>query len=695
MSRVLAAIEQFLGSAGFARAPWLAVAFGGGIAAWFALPTAWDWTAFLALCLGIALAAWALLPVDGAWPFLRRALVVVPLIAGAGCVTIWAKSALTGAPPIARPQVAMIAARVLVREEQPARERVRLVVATRDPATGRAIRARINLPQASDAPMIAPGARIRLKARLMPPAQPMLPGAYDFARTAWFSGLAATGSAIGPVEVLDAGDGGGRLAAFRAWLGNHVRAQLGGAEGGIAAAFASGDRGGIPESDAQAMRDSGLAHLLSISGLHVSAVIGAAYLLALRLLALFPWLALRVRLPILAAAAGALAGIGYTVLTGAEVPTVRSCVGALLVLLALALGREALSLRMLAAAAFIVLLFWPESIVGPSFQLSFTAVLAIIALSGAAPVRRFLAPREEGWAARLTRHLAMLLLTGVVIEIALMPIGLYHFHRAGAYGALANVIAIPLTTLVVMPLEALALLLDLGGAGAPAWWLAGKALTVLLGLAHWVASRPGAVTVMPGMSGGSFALFIAGGLWLALWSGRVRLLGLIPAAIGALSLATLRPPDIFVSGDGRHVGITGVAEGELLVLRESRSDFVRENMTEMAGMDGTVRQLSTWPGARCNRDFCSVSLPRGGREWHLLIALGQDAVPERSLAAACALADIVIADRRLPRSCRPRWLKADRALLARTGGLAIDLADGEIATVARTQGQHGWWREGR
>ena len=128
------------------------------------------------------------------------------------------------------------------------------------------------------------------------------------------------------------------------------------------------------------MRDAGLTHLLSISGLHVSAVIACVYLLALRLLALWPWLTLRIRLPLVAAACGAGAGIGYTLLTGAEVPTVRSCLGSLLVLGALALGREPLSLRMVAAAAFAVMLLWPEAVVSPGFQMSFAAVVAIVAL---------------------------------------------------------------------------------------------------------------------------------------------------------------------------------------------------------------------------------------------------------------------------------------------------------------------------
>jgi competence protein ComEC len=283
-----------------------------------------------------------------------------------------------------------------------------------------------------------------MQARLMPPAPPMLPGGYDFARAAWFQGYAATGSAQGPIELVAPGEGEAWLAPLQRRLAAHVRSRLDGSAGAIAAAFASGDRGAIDRADEDAMRDSGLTHLLSISGVHVSAVVAAGYLLAIKLLALWPWLVLRVRLPVVAAGVGALAGIGYTLLTGAEVPTVRSCVGAVLVLGALALGREPISLRLVAVAGAFVLLLWPESLIGPSFQMSFAAVITIAALHGAAPVKALLARREEGLAARLARGALALLLTGLAIELALMPIVLFHFHRAGVYGAFANVLAIPL-----------------------------------------------------------------------------------------------------------------------------------------------------------------------------------------------------------------------------------------------------------
>ncbi|MGH6786244.1 MAG: ComEC/Rec2 family competence protein [Novosphingobium sp.] len=686
------AAERFLAAAGFDRAPWLAVAFAAGIGAWFALPDAPRWLALLALCGGAAAGAYALPQGAERWPYLRQAVAALTLAVALGCGAVWAKSALVGTPAIARPLVTELTATVLTREEQPAEARVRLVLAMREPGTGRAIRVRVNLPAPKDRPGLAEGAVVRLRARLMPPAPPMLPGGYDFARTAWFSGLAATGGVLGEVAVVKPAATRAGLRETQRRLSAHVRGELGGSPGTIAAAFASGDRGAIAPADDEAMRDAGLTHLLSVSGLHVSAVIAAAYLLALKLLGLWPWLALRVRLPLVAAAVGAGAGVGYTLLTGAEVPTVRSCIGALLVLLALALGREPLSLRMLAVGAVLVLLLWPEAVVGPSFQMSFAAVLAIVALHGSGPARAFLAPREEPWWHRGLRRLAMLLATGVAIELALMPIGLFHFHRAGVYGALANVVAIPLTTFVSMPLIALALLFDTVGAGAPLWWLAGQSLEALLGIAHWTAGQPGAVTALPAAGVGPVLLFVAGGLWLALWSGRVRLLGLLAAVLGAGLLASARAPDILVSSDGRHVGITGAAGGELLVLRESRSDFAKDNLLELAGMDGTVRGLDDWPGARCNAGFCAMTLRRGGRNWRLLLLRGRNYVPVRALVATCDRADIVIADRWLPAACKPRLLKADRGLLERSGGLAIDLTARRVTTVAAGQGAHGWWR---
>ena len=682
-------VDAGLSRTGLERGPWLVVAVIAGIALWLALPTPAAWVGAVLLALCFAGAGFVLMKAERV-PDLALALLAVGLAVAFGIGLIWARSATVGAPSIEYPQMRTMDVAVLEREEQPARERVRLIVATRDATSGEAIKLRINVPIAQAQPRMQRGAVVRLTARLMPPAAPLVPGGYDFARTAWFQGLAATGTAVGEVEVLaPPPPGWGGIAQVQRDLSAHVRSQLGGSAGSIAAAFASGDRGAIAQADEDAMRDAGLTHLLSISGLHVSAVIAAAYFLALKLLALWPWLALRVRLPVVAAAIGALAGVGYTLLTGAEVPTVRSCAAAVLVLIALALGREPLTFRLLAVAAGFVLLLWPESVAGPSFQMSFAAVLAIVALHNSGPVRAFLAPREETWFMRPLRGGAMLLVTGLVIEIALMPIVLFHFHRAGFYGALANMVGIPLVTFVSMPLIALALVADLVGLGAPVWWLVGKSLDLLLGIAHFTASQPGAVKLAPHMGSFAFLLFVGGGLWLALWSGRARFAGLVPVAVATiLTIATPRP-DILVSRDGRDVGI--IEGGELLTLRESRSSYASDTLAELGALDGEPVPLAQWPGARCSPEFCVASIARDGETYHLLLARGRDYVTERDLAAACARVDIVVADRWLPRSCRPRWLKADRRMLSRTGGLAIRLADRDVQTVAQGQGAHGWW----
>jgi competence protein ComEC len=235
----------------------------------------------------------------------------VPLAGAIGLGLIWSRSETVGTPAIAAPQVRWIDARILEREEQPSEERVRLILAIRDAETAQAMKVRVNVPLRQDMPGLAEGARIRLRARLMPPAPPLILGAYDFARPSWFSGLGASGTALGPIEILEAPNGEEAwLASTQRRLAAHVRMNVQGSAGTIAAAFASGDRGAIAKADDDAMRDAGLTHLLSISGLHVSALMAACYFMTLKLLALWPWLALRARLPLVAGASGALARCG-------------------------------------------------------------------------------------------------------------------------------------------------------------------------------------------------------------------------------------------------------------------------------------------------------------------------------------------------------------------------------------------------
>lgn len=662
---------------------WVPVALGLGVALWFWIPGRTGWITLLLLAAACAAAGGAV----GNSRRLGRALLWLGVMTALGCALIWWRAERLSAPVLERPIVTQFRADVIAVESLPARGAVRLLLAPRD-APALPPKVRVNIDQADASPAIQRGAVIALRARIMPPPDAAVPGAYDFRRLAWFQGIGGTGRALDAPEVVTPAPPA-LGTDFRQRLTRHVRDSIGGAEGAIAATLATGDRGAISEEDAEAMRRSGLAHLLSISGLHVTAVVAAAMLIVMRLLALSPTLALRWPLPLLSAGAGAMAGVGYTLLTGAEVPTIRSCVAAMIVLAGIALGREAITLRLIATGALFVLLCWPESVAGPSFQMSFAAVTALVALHEHPRVRALLARREEGIAMRFGRLLLGLLLTGLAVELALSPIALFHFHKAGAYGALANIVAIPLTTFVIMPLEAMALMFDLAGLGAPFWWLTGKALALLLGLAHMVASAPGAVAALPVMPAGAFALMASGGLWICLWRTWVRRLGAIPVLGGMLWALSVSPPDILVSNDGRHLALSD-GRGGYALLRPRAGDYIRSALSESAGFDGELSELDSLPGARCSADACTAEIVRGTRRWRLLATRSSHIMPWDALRSACAGADIVVSDRRLPDACQPRWLKADRAMFAQTGGMAITLATGQIVTVKQGGDDHPW-----
>ena len=687
LRHLAARIEAWLEAERDQLALWVPVALGTGIAAWFGLPEPRLWVLFLTVSLGLGGLALAF----GIKGRLMRALAIFLLGAGLGCGLAWERSRDVAAAKLARPVMGQVSGQIIEVDPLPARGKIRLVVAL-DPAPGLPPKARLNLDEKGAPAGLLPGARISAKARLEAPPPPPLPGAYDFAEVAWFQGIGATGKAMGPVTVTAPAPSGG---GFMRWLAGrqlaltqHIEHQLAASEGGVAAAFVTGDVGAISDDDNNAFRRSGLAHLLSISGLHVTAVVVATMFLVLRLLALSPWLALRANLLLIAAGAGAFAGIAYTMLSGAQVPTVRSCVASLLVLAGIALGREAMTLRLVAAGALIVLLVRPEALVGPSFQLSFAAVTAIIAFHEHPRVRGFLLKRDEGRGRKLLRELVGLLATGFLVEAALAPIAIYHFHRAGFYGALANIVAIPLTTFVIMPLEALALLFDLAGLGAPFWWLAGKGLTFLLWIARTVSALPGAVTSLPSMPLAAFLLMVAGGLWIALWRTRMRRLGAIPFAIGMVWALLTPPPDLLITGDGQHLAVR-TPDGALHLLRPRAKDYVREQFAEGSGVQTTALDLDALPGAVCSTDVCVATLKRGGRDWHLVATRTPYRLDLTQFQEVCAWADIAISDRRLPRTCTPKWLKLDASELGQTGGVAIDLGHADVRTV-NGDDQHPW-----
>ncbi len=680
VSALFETIETFLERERAQLPAWLVVALAVGIAAWFVIGDARGWVGFAIVSLGLAAAGSVFGRRTG------RALLLAGLAMALGLGWAWLRSERVAAPVLDRPKVVEFEGRVEKVELRAAKGDARLTLSLTDPTLPPRIR--VTVPEDTGA-ALGRGGKVRMKARLQPPPPMVFPGTHDFARDSWFAGIGAVGKALGMPSIVESGHAP-PLDRVRHGLEENIADQLDGAEAGIATALVTGTQAAVPDEDADAMRRSGLTHLLSVSGLHIAAVVGAAMFLALRLLALSERMALRFNLVLVAAGAGAAAGIGYTLLTGMQVPTVRSCVAALLVLLGIALGRDAISMRLVASGALVVLIFRPEALVGVSFQLSFTAAAAIVALHGSAWARRWLSKREEGFAARTLRGLAGLLATGLVVEAALMPLTLYHFHRAGLYAVGANMLAIPWTTFVVMPLEFLALLAEPVGLGGPAWSLAGWAIGRLIALAHFVASAEGSVATLPNMPPFALASMVIGGLWCVLWIGKVRIWGVAPILFGAAWAASAKTPDLLVSGDGRHVAIL-TPDGRPLLLRERTGDFTTDLVSETAAFDGVPGFWQSLPGTRCSRDACVADVVREGRAWRVLAIRTRDSIAWRELTGACANSDIVIADRFLPRGCTPRWLKLDRPALESTGGLTIRLGQAPLVdTVAARLGQHPW-----
>ena len=342
----------------------------------------------------------------------------------------------------------------------------------------------------------------RLRAVLPPPPGPAAPGAFDFARRAWFERLGAVGYAISPATRIDGtaesngwfAPGLGRL---RNTLAARVRDALGPAAGGVAAALMTGDRGTIPAADLAAMRDEGLAHLLAISGLHMGLLAASLFFVVRASFALWPAVTLRYPIKKWAAAVTLIGAFGYLLVTGATVPTQRAYLMTGLVLVAVMLDRLAFSMALVAWAATVVLMARPESLLGPSFQISFAAVVALIAVYEA------LRERLTAWRrrARVTRRLGLYLLgvgiTTLIAGLATAPFAAFHFDRVVSYGLIANLGAVPITALWIMPLALAAYALMPFGLEGAALVPMGWGIEAVLWIAHTVAAWPAAVTPLP------------------------------------------------------------------------------------------------------------------------------------------------------------------------------------------------------
>jgi competence protein ComEC len=215
-------------------------------------------------------------------------------------------------------------------------------------------------------------------------------------------------------------------------------------------------------------------------------------------------------------------------------------------------------------------------------------------------------------------------------------------------------------------------------------------LGLLLWIAHTAGNAPGAVAMLPSFPTGAFALMLGGGLWICLWRKRLRWAGALPFAIGSAWAVTTPAPDLLVTGDGRHLALRG-GDGGYALLRPRAGDYMRDMLAESAGVDQELTDLDTLPGARCTRDSCVAELLRQGRAWRILATRSAYLTPIGKINEACSAADLVISDRRLPRTCRPRWLKLDRPMLAHTGGVAVRFGvKPSVLITKKTGDEHPW-----
>ncbi|KAF0115247.1 MAG: competence protein ComEC [Rhodospirillaceae bacterium] len=641
---------------------WLAVALGAGIGLYFGLPQE----------------PWA--PFGGPWPGLGAlALAVAAVFAGrepargvvAGGLGPGGGGAGSGTPPGAG-------------------HRDRTGVTVEDTRNGRRLTLedlsierlspdktpyRIRLRMAGHhIPSPSLGDRITLRAKLLPPLEPAAPGAYDFTRQAWFQRLGAVGFTLSPWRFVSRGAESATLflARWRARVTERLMTGVGGENGAVAAALVTGVQSTIPENILNAYRDSGIAHLLSISGLHMSLAAGWVFVGVRGALALIPILALRHPIKKWTAAVALVATLAYLLLSGAAVPTQQSFLMVALALVAVLLDRTVLSMRTLAWAAVAVLLWQPESLIGPSFQMSFAAVVALIAVYET--LRLSTKSGGTGIARRIVAYRGGILLTTLVASTATTPYAAYHFGRITTYALAANLVAVPVTGLVVMPAALGAMLLMPFGLDGPA----------LAAAVHRCPDRP-----HPG-----------GGLWLCLWRRHWRFWG-VPLILSGLVWPFLESlPDLMINGTGRLVAVRS-PEGGLLFSSRRGERLAREAWMTRYGAGGTLRY--GWPapgtgataGLACDWVGCVYTFEPGRQ-----VALAQrpDALPDDCARAEIIISQVPVRNRR----CKNERLVIDRFDLWR-GGTHVLWLKGQsvprVETVAGATGNRLWtparWRRSR
>lgn len=669
---------------------WLPVAVGTGVGVYFGLPVEPP----------VWLGAGLFLPILAAvFLWRRRSPALMAVLIGLAALALGFTAAQLRTLSVAAPVLAermrpvAVSGRVLGVEPHGAGQRMVLDrVRLPDVAAGETPQ-KVRIRISAKGVQVHPGERIRVRAVLSPPPPPVAPGAFDFQRQSYFRGLGAVGFAYGKPEILETGETDGRIwslavTGLRQAIGERVMARLPGPEGTVARALMTGERGAIPERILEAMRDSGMAHLLAISGLHIGLVAGILFVGLRALLALIPPLALRYPIKKIAAGVGIAGALAYALIAGAPIPTQRAFLMIGLVLLAVLLDRRGLGIRTVAWAALIILLWRPESLLGASFQLSFAAVTALVAIYeqiGGFRAAGF--SRRRGLGRRIALYPGGVALSTLIAGSVTAPFAIYHFNRLAVFGLAANLGAVPVTALWIMPWAVLAFLLTPFGLEGLALTPMGWGIDLVIAIAETVSSWPGAVTLLPAMPLWGLVCAVSGGLWLLLWRRNWRYIGLLPLAGGMAALALVTPPDILVDDRGELLAVR-MADGDLAVSTLRSGRFDREIWLRRAGQGG---RPAKWPGEgesadgrlACDRLGCIYRAD--GRTVALVRATG-------ALAEDCRVADVVVAAVPVRKPCPSADVVIDRFDVWRNGAHALWLTGEEtrVESVNQTRGHRPW-----
>lgn len=639
--RALAAVDAvLLGQRGHLL-PWAPVCLAIGIAAWFGLR--WEPGPLqygVAVAIALALAALALWRPGG-----LSALAWGLALAAAGfCIAGYRAHALAG-PVLDWRYYGPIEGRI-VGVDRSASDAVRLTldaVRLRDVRAARLPnRVRLSLHGPHDPADLVAGARVMTTGHLSPPDGPVEPGGFDFQRHAWFLELGAVGYTRNPVVLAAPPEPDGGLAQaildLRLTASERMREVLPGSEGGFAAAVTTGDRSGIDAEALDNLRAANTAHLLAISGLHMGLLVGVVLGVLRFGLALIPGFALRYPVRKLAAAGALLAATGYLAISGGNVATERAYIMAAVMLVAVMIDRRAISLRSVAVAALIVLALRPEALMGPGFQMSFAATVALVAAYGAMRDRQMDLPGP-----RWTWPVSGVLLSSLVAGLATAPIGAMHFNAVSHYGLLANLLSVPVMGTVIVPAAVLAAVLWPVGLEAVGLWIMGLGLRWILWVAEWITALDGSRSYLPSPHDWALPLLTLGALVVMLWQGRGRWTGLAGVTLGLGLWFTADRPAILIDGGGALVGVL-TPEGRALS-KPKGAGFVAGTWLENDGDPADqATAAARWPGG------AGQGIDAAG--WHIVHVTGK--------RAAAAFAD-----------CRPGVLVVSNQPMSPEGGCEV------------------------